>query len=378
MVLAGSATIATGHTLDVSASNYQITVSSWFANNGTFTPQSGTVVVNSTATFTGSTSFYNFTANTPGITMTFQAGSTQSVTHAWTIAGASGNKISFRSTTGASYTFNVSVSSFVSLVDVQNCIASSQTIYAGQASTNGGGNTNWVFDFPPNAITTLLATALLTGDVRLNWTATLDPDDSPLGVGSQFVIEWATYTAVNWSTSTVGDTGQTGTSHFFISTSAVSAGNLEVALSTGLLANVTYYFQIWTKDPIGTWSLEFFQSDQHLPGGDSGALTATVPSYDFGTVNMGITTISTSAVTLTNTGNVSETYTLSVATTGASGLWGVSVATPTVLNHFVLFGGFAEMAATCSRAPPRSPILMRSPTQERRRQLPSMPSARPD
>ena len=37
VVLAGSTTIGTGHTLDVSASNYQITISSWFANNGTFT-----------------------------------------------------------------------------------------------------------------------------------------------------------------------------------------------------------------------------------------------------------------------------------------------------------------------------------------------------
>ena len=61
VVLAGSATIATGHTLDDSlGNNYQITISSWFANNGTFTSRSGTVVVNSTATFTGATSFYQF------------------------------------------------------------------------------------------------------------------------------------------------------------------------------------------------------------------------------------------------------------------------------------------------------------------------------
>ena len=139
-------------------------------------------------------------------------------------------------------------------MDVQNCVASSQTIYAGQTSTNGGGNSNWIFDFPPNAIVTFTGSALGTGDIQLNWTAPLDADDNPLGAGSQFLLEWSTFTAVLWSTSTVGDTGQNQTSHFFISTSAVSAGSFQMVLSTGLSGNVPYYFQIWTKDPLGQWS----------------------------------------------------------------------------------------------------------------------------
>ena len=87
-VIAGSTTIISPHVLDVSASNYQVTISSWFANNGTFTAQAGTVIVNSTRrTLTGSTTFYNFTSTTPGITLTLQAGTTQYVTHTWSIAG---------------------------------------------------------------------------------------------------------------------------------------------------------------------------------------------------------------------------------------------------------------------------------------------------
>jgi hypothetical protein len=64
-------------------------------------------------------------------------------------------------------------------------------------------------------------------------------------------------------------------------------------------------------------------------------------SYDFTTVSMGVTTLSTSAVaTATNLGNVTETYSLSVATTGALSVWGVGIATPTPANIFVLEGLF--------------------------------------
>ncbi len=66
-------TIGSGTTLDVTSSNYQITNGGSWANNGTFTGQSGTVVFNSTTTgrtltgsMTGSNKFYNLTFNGSG------------------------------------------------------------------------------------------------------------------------------------------------------------------------------------------------------------------------------------------------------------------------------------------------------------------------
>ena len=83
IVLAGSTTITTSHTLDVSASNYQdhgLPVGSRTTTR--LTARAGTVIVNSTATFTGSTSFYTFNSPTvAGLTLTFQNGSTTTVTN---------------------------------------------------------------------------------------------------------------------------------------------------------------------------------------------------------------------------------------------------------------------------------------------------------
>jgi hypothetical protein len=70
------------------------------------------------------------------------------------------------------------------------------------------------------------------------------------------------------------------------------------------------------------------------------SVSLSTHSYNFGTVNLANTTVSTLAVTVTNGGNTTETYSLSVATTGAQTVWGVKVATPTTLDKFVLFGLF--------------------------------------
>lgn len=66
-------TIGSGTTLDVTSSNYQITNGGSWANSGTFTGQSGTIVFNSTTTgrtltgsMTGSNKFYNLTFNGSG------------------------------------------------------------------------------------------------------------------------------------------------------------------------------------------------------------------------------------------------------------------------------------------------------------------------
>jgi hypothetical protein len=70
------------------------------------------------------------------------------------------------------------------------------------------------------------------------------------------------------------------------------------------------------------------------------SITLSTHSYDFGMVSMGVTTVSTSAVTITNTGNASETYSLSVTTTGAKTVWGIGTSTPTSMDTLVMFNLF--------------------------------------
>jgi hypothetical protein len=78
------------------------------------------------------------------------------------------------------------------------------------------------------------------------------------------------------------------------------------------------------------------------------SITLSTHSYNFGTVNMAATTVSTTAITVTNGGNATQTYSLSVATTGAQTVWGVKTATPTIHDQFVMFGQFNSVQPSSS------------------------------
>ncbi len=340
IAVVSSMTIGTSHILDANnAGNYQIAISSYWANQGTFTARRGEVVFNSNAGLSGNTTFFNFTATTPGVTITFTAGSTQTVSGTLQMAGALGSPVKLRSSAAAQSFFKVLVSSWVSNVDVQFSNATGNTLYAGRTSTNTGNNTNWVFDYYPSAITDFSAAAQSDGTVLLTWSAPLDPDDNPLGSGSQYAIEWATYT-VAWSTSSAGDVISSDTWHVYIATSGVNPGDSQLYVSTMQAGNFTYNFRIWTKDPIGLWS----------PISNSTSVTITPilsiqlssHSYNFGTVNLAATTVSTNSLVIINQGNVTETYSLAVTTTGPLSVWnsGNINLTASFKLRFVLLGAF--------------------------------------
>gem|GEM_PF-2972013 len=104
----------------------------------------------------------------------------------------------------------------------------------------------------PSAITALSA---LTGDsggeVNLSWTATGDNDLSgALPAGSNFRIEYASWTAVVWST----NTATSGAGSYITISTAVSAGTICSRTVDSLTEGVTYYFRIWTADEIPNWS----------------------------------------------------------------------------------------------------------------------------
>lgn len=100
LTLVNNLTITAG-TLDVSASNYALSVGGTFSNSGTFTPRSGTVTLSGTnQTLSGTTSFYNLTKNTTSTaTLTFPASATTTITNALTLTGQSGALLSLRSST---------------------------------------------------------------------------------------------------------------------------------------------------------------------------------------------------------------------------------------------------------------------------------------
>jgi hypothetical protein len=90
----GNLTISNGE-LDVSASNYAITLAGDFTNLDTFTARSGTVTLDGTGqTISGSNTFFNLTKSVAAAdTLTFGAGETTTIGGTVTLNGAAGNLI---------------------------------------------------------------------------------------------------------------------------------------------------------------------------------------------------------------------------------------------------------------------------------------------
>ena len=86
MTLNGNFNLSSGATFYAPTQNMTFNDGN-FTNNSVFKPQTGTAVFNANTTLIGQTSFYNFTAGPAAITLTFAAGSTQTITNNFTIAG---------------------------------------------------------------------------------------------------------------------------------------------------------------------------------------------------------------------------------------------------------------------------------------------------
>lgn len=123
----------------------------WNANGGSFSPGTSTVTFGgastSTSTITGSTTFYTFQCVTPGKGMNFQANSTQTVTNAFLLTGASGSLVKLRSSiSGTQWYLNNVTTNTVSYANPQDSNANAgKTIVAGTTSVDSGNNINWTF-----------------------------------------------------------------------------------------------------------------------------------------------------------------------------------------------------------------------------------------
>ena len=122
-----------------------------WTNSDTFIADSTTVILDgSSQTISGSTTFYDLVKDVVSSdTLTITNGSTQTVSGSLTLAGRSGNILNLRSALpGTQWNLNVSGSSAVTYVDVDDSNASSgNTIYAYYSTDDSGpsNNNNWVF-----------------------------------------------------------------------------------------------------------------------------------------------------------------------------------------------------------------------------------------
>ena len=124
----------------------------WTRGTGLFVPGASTVTfqgaASSISTLTGSTTFYSLQCLTPGKTLSFAAGSTQTILGSLILTGVVGNPVRVRSSISGVYAYIVnSGTNTVNNVDAQDNNASGGLmVMARSASIDSGHTLNWFFD----------------------------------------------------------------------------------------------------------------------------------------------------------------------------------------------------------------------------------------
>lgn len=135
---------------DFRTNGYAFTVGGNWIKTGSYTPGTSTVILNGTnQSISGNNTFYNLTKSvTAARTLTFEAGSTTTISNTLTLTGSSGaTKLSLRSTTpGTQWSINAQGTRTLGYLDVQDSNNTNVTAMAGTAtSVDSGNNINWTF-----------------------------------------------------------------------------------------------------------------------------------------------------------------------------------------------------------------------------------------
>ena len=184
----GTLTINSGATLDVSASNYSVTLASGgsFANSGTFTARNGTVAFSGSGTISGTNSFYNVTIaggvnfgaastigsggslqiNAGGFVNTNAPSYHATSTLIYNTTGTYGRGLEWSATSGAGYPGNVTITNSTTL-NIGNNGTSTARQCAGTLTINSGST----FSMNVSAMTaavTVIGNVLNSGSLTLS------------------------------------------------------------------------------------------------------------------------------------------------------------------------------------------------------------------
>lgn len=167
---------------------------------------------------------------------------------------------------------------------------------------------------------TIAAASGLPGQSSVTWSS--NGDDQTQGVlTGNFRIQYSTNPSTAWSTSSNPAGALTVTSPAL----AQNPGTAQTVVLTGLTEGTSYYYRLWTQDDVGLWSAISNQATSYIMIGTRDLVLST-GAYNFGTVGLTLSTQTTTAVTVTYTGNVNSTYLISAATTTAGSPWTLGAA----------------------------------------------------
>ena len=186
----------------------------------------------------------------------------------------------------------------------------------------------------PSAIIDLSASPQSDGSVILSWSAPgSDYWAGKLSTGT-YRIDYSSYVKT-WDKNNY---------QISITTHDVNPFDSQRWTITGLYGGSNYYFRLWTADETLNWSPlsngATCQATQVL------SIQADVNSYDFGTIIPSSSSITVSAINITNTGNIRQTYRLSIVSEPNSTWNSVTAAAPGAEEY--RFSGILRTAAPVS------------------------------
>ncbi len=171
----------------------------------------------------------------------------------------------------------------------------------------------------PFAVTDLVSQAEDDGSVTLTWTAPGNDENEGDITDGQYRIKWTTITIDNWDTGVWDDYDNR---YEILIDTDTAAGSDEVMTIPGLNGGVDYYYRIWTQDnkAAGNWS--------NISNGATvtvtkiiGVMVESTTYYDFGQLDIDVSSIAANAFMIKNSGNINEQYSLKIDTLTPNTPW---------------------------------------------------------
>jgi len=349
----GDVTISARGTFSKSSAS-TLTVGGNWVNGGIFTHNNGAVTFDGAVlhALSGSTSFYTLRAVTAGATLQFTAGTTN----------YAANEVDFQNTllrspsNGATWYFTMNgVTQTLINVTVRDSNASGGNELVAASGIDLGNNTNWDFG-APGAITTLSVTQSTTGaSIRIQWTSVGDDGANGVINGGEIIIQYTDDSGfVGWNP-TAAQPGNVF--RINISTSGVAPGTASVATISGLTGGTTYYVRVWTADSTPQYSA-ISNAANNWATYVVLDLSLSQNTINFGTLSPGSATVITTPIIITNLGNVTQRYQVSIANPAD---WTVATGAPGT-DQFRLTGVFRDSEPASGDFVPASDALSTSAT----------------
>jgi hypothetical protein len=196
---------------------------------------------------------------------------------------------------------------------------------------------------PPSAVTDLVATVGSSpGEIILSWTSPGDDGVNGTIVNGAYKVRYATFSTVDFTSDSPPWTDYKNRYEIVWSTTT-DAFVPQTCVLTGLFEGVTYYICLWTRDEVDNWSLPSNIATSQAQVTELG-VEIDITNYDFGVLQVGISTITTSSATVTNTGNTNATWLIKATTNTVGTPWQLS--DHAGIDKFVLWTVFNSVRPT--------------------------------